>query len=107
VIAAGVEFIAPAAKTYVPAGVLATLDVEGVTEVDRPRPGAPWIRQVPPCRSGLRAAGEGNIDVVAVGVGCHHPDVLSETGVSGGGAAHLDGGEAHVERGGVFEVLDG
>jgi hypothetical protein len=33
-IAAGVEFIAPASKTYGPAGVLAALDVEGATEVD-------------------------------------------------------------------------
>ena len=33
-IAAGVEFIAPASKTYVPAGVLAALDLDVATEVD-------------------------------------------------------------------------
>lgn len=33
-IAAGVEFIAPASKTYVPARVLATVDLDAATEVD-------------------------------------------------------------------------
>lgn len=33
-IAAGVEFIAPASKTYVPAAVLGGLDLDGATEVD-------------------------------------------------------------------------
>lgn len=33
-IAAGVEFVAPASKTYVPARVLAELDLEAATEVD-------------------------------------------------------------------------